>query len=62
MPKLKITQEQILADIKAGSSFVKVLPNNIGEIVYFDTDTVTGINKYSEIGIVSAVKMESRIQ
>ena len=23
---------------------------------------VTGINKYSEIGIVSAVKMESRIQ
>ena len=24
--------------------------------------SVTGINKYSEIGIVSAVKMESRIQ
>ena len=43
MPKLKITQEQILADIKAGSSFVKVVPNNIGEIVYFDTDTPTDV-------------------
>lgn len=41
MPKLKITQSQLLADIKAGSSFVKVVPDNIGEIIYFDTDTPT---------------------
>ena len=27
-----------------------------------NSETVTGINKYSEIGIVSAVEMESGIQ
>lgn len=43
MPKLKIPQEQILADIKAGTSFVKMIPDNIGEIVYFDTDTPTDV-------------------
>lgn len=30
--------------------------------VWESDQVVTGINKYSEIGIVSAVKMESRIQ
>lgn len=45
MPKLKIPQEQILADIKAGTSFVKVIPDNIGEILYFDTNTPTDVPK-----------------
>ena len=30
--------------------------------MWFQYTDVTGINKYSEIGIVSAVKMESVIQ
>ena len=37
MPKLNTPQEKILAEIKAGTSFVKVVPDNIGDIVYFDT-------------------------
>ena len=37
MPKLNLPQEQILAKIKTGTSFVKVVPDNIGDIVYFDT-------------------------
>lgn len=45
MPKLKIPQEQILADIKAGTSFVKMIPDNIGEILYFDTNTPTDVPK-----------------
>lgn len=45
MPKLKIPQEQILADIKAGASFVKMIPDNIGEILYFDTNTPTDVPK-----------------
>lgn len=45
MPKLKIAQEQILADIKAGKSFVNVVPDNIGEILYFDTNTPTDVPK-----------------
>ena len=33
-----------------------------GSLAILASKTVTGINKYSEIGIVSAAKMESRIQ
>lgn len=41
MPQLnetKYPQAQVIADINAGTSFVKVVPDNIGDLVYFDTD------------------------
>ncbi len=34
----KYPQSQIIADINEGKSFVKVKPENIGDLVYFDTD------------------------
>ena len=40
MPQLnesKYPQSKVIADINAGTSFVKVVPDNIGDIVYFDT-------------------------
>lgn len=40
MPQLsesKYPQSQVIADINAGTSFVKVVPDNIGDLVYFDT-------------------------
>lgn len=41
MPHLnetKYQQAQVIADINAGTSFVKVIPDDIGDLVYFDTD------------------------
>lgn len=40
MPQLsrkKYPQEQLIADIMAGTSFVKVKPENIGDLIYFDS-------------------------
>ncbi|MBQ6311201.1 MAG: hypothetical protein IJK74_06605 [Bacteroidales bacterium] len=33
----KYPQNQLIADINAGTSFVKVIPDNIGDLLYFDT-------------------------
>ena len=40
MPQLsesKFPQSKVISDINNGSSFVKVIPDNIGDLVYFDT-------------------------
>ena len=68
IPKAKVLQEIIPTIPQSDADCDEVghqqghgpsLPANI---IFFTKTIVTGINKYSEIGNVSAVKMESVIQ
>ena len=52
-------QHRLIADIKEGNSFVKVVPEEIGEVIYFDTTEPTaeplGDNVYARRKIISVL-------